>query len=93
MLGDCVAIKGESRKSFLQLLQFHIDPFQPADGVEFGTMEEMAACKWRLHRAWYLEKGLFEKQLGLESAGDMSPRMPALSSICRRASPRLGASL
>jgi hypothetical protein len=74
MLADCVVIKGESRESFLELLQFHIDRFQPADGVEFGMMEEMASCKWRLHRAWYLEKGLFEKQLGLES-GDPSTRM------------------
>jgi hypothetical protein len=56
LLADCVVIEGENRESFLALLQFHIDRFQPADGVEFGMMEEMASCKWRLHRAWFLEK-------------------------------------
>jgi hypothetical protein len=75
LLADCVVIKGEDRESFLQLLQFHIDRFQPADGVEFGMMEEMASCKWRLHRAWFLEKGLFEKQLELASTGDQAARM------------------
>jgi hypothetical protein len=55
-LDDCVVRAGEDRESFLKLLQFHIDRFHPADGVEFGMMEEMASCKWRLHRAWFLEK-------------------------------------
>jgi hypothetical protein len=75
LLADCVVIEGENRESFLALLQFHIDRFQPADGVEFGMMEEMASCKWRLHRAWVLEKSLFEKQLTSEPAGDQPTRM------------------
>ena len=74
LLADCVVLVGEARESFLKLLQFHIDRFHPADGVEFGMMEEMASCKWRLYRAWFLEKGLFDKELAT-ATGDMSNRM------------------
>jgi hypothetical protein len=74
LLADCVVLVGENRESFLQLLQFHVDRFHPADGVEFGMMEEMASCKWRLYRAWFFEKGLFDKELAT-ATGDMSNRM------------------
>jgi hypothetical protein len=42
---------------------------QPADGVEFGFVEEMVASFWRLRRAWALETHMIEKQVAAQPPG------------------------
>jgi hypothetical protein len=44
----------------------HIRKFGPADGVELGMIEEMAAAFWRLRRAWAIETSLMDQ--GVEAA-------------------------
>jgi hypothetical protein len=77
LLADCVVLNCESREAFLHLLQVHEDRFQPADGVEFGMIEEMVAAKWRIHRAWAMEKGLLEKEINLKLPGGSIPQVAA----------------
>jgi len=58
LLSDCVVVGSESRDSFQQLLDLHLQRFAPVDEVEFGMIEEMAAAYWRLRRAWSIETQL-----------------------------------
>src|SRR5207253_7994612 len=47
----------------------------PRDGVEFGMIEEMAASYWRLHRAFAIEKHLFDQALDTQPEGDDLSRL------------------
>jgi hypothetical protein len=51
LLARCVVVEGESTEGFEETLTEHLDRFQPADGVEFGIVEEMVA-------AWAIETRL-----------------------------------
>jgi hypothetical protein len=77
LLADCVVLDCESREAFLELLRVHEDRLQPADGVEFGMIEEMVAAKWRIHRAWAMEKGLLEKEINPKLPGGSIPQVAA----------------
>src|ERR1035441_4749488 len=51
LLARCVVVEGESTEGFEETLTEHLDRFEPADGVEFGIVEEMVAAWWRMrHR-------------------------------------------
>jgi hypothetical protein len=53
-------MENESRTAFDALLAQHLHRLQPADGLEFGFIEEMAAAYWRMRRAWALETRILE---------------------------------
>lgn len=63
LLARCVVLEGESLNNFELLMQQHVRRFQPADGVEFGMVEEMCAAYWRLHRAWAVETRMLDNQI------------------------------
>ena len=50
LLSDVVALEGEGEENFQLLLEQHVERLQPADGVEYALVEEMAAAYSRLHR-------------------------------------------
>src|ERR1017187_5152958 len=54
LLARCVVVEGESTEGFEETLTEHLDRFQPADGVEFGIVEEMVAAFYetRLNRTY-----------------------------------------
>jgi hypothetical protein len=70
-------MENESRESFDAVLSQHIERLQPADGVEFGFVEEMAAAYWRTRRAWALETRILENQVKAQPPGDEITRMAA----------------
>jgi hypothetical protein len=47
----------------------HLDRFQPADGVEFGVIEELVASYWRLRRAWNIETYNLDQQISFQPLG------------------------
>ena len=51
LLAKCVVLENESGPCFDHLISEHTARFAPADGVEFGMIEEMAAAYWRMRRA------------------------------------------
>src|SRR5438874_3284770 len=55
LLAKCVVLQNESASSFEDLLRQYVERFQPADGIEFALIEEMAAAYWRMRRAWAIE--------------------------------------
>jgi hypothetical protein len=70
-------MQNESRASFDALLAHHVDRLQPADGVEFGFIEEMVSSYWRMRRAWGLETRIFENRVAAQQPGDEIDRMAA----------------
>lgn len=48
-------LPGEATQRFDQLLQSLVLQYQPQTDAEFLCLEEMAAAKWRIRRAWTLE--------------------------------------
>jgi len=51
LLAKCAVLESESSECFDDLVTQHIQRFAPADGVEFGMVEEMAVAHWRMRRA------------------------------------------
>jgi hypothetical protein len=60
-LADSVVLQGEDREVFQQTLDYHIEKFQPKDGVEQDLIDEMVAAGWRMRRLWWIETELFNK--------------------------------
>jgi hypothetical protein len=89
LLARCIVMENESRASFDALLGQYLDRLQPADGVEFGFIEEMVAAYWRMRRAWAIETRLFENCVAAQPPGDEVDRMAAAFTELA-ASPGLG---
>src|ERR1017187_480588 len=70
LLAGQVVIGGESREGFVDVLTGHVQRFQPTDEVEYGFIEEMAVCHWRLRRTWAIEARMLQKQVDLQPGGD-----------------------
>ena len=61
-------ISTEDKPSFNHLLQSFIADFSPQTDPEFLCVEEMAAAKWKIRRAWALETARLDLQLDLDTA-------------------------
>jgi hypothetical protein len=72
-----VVLENESSTCFDDLVAQHTERFAPADGVEFGIVEEMAAAHWRMRRAWAIENRLMEKAIRNQPPGDEAARIAA----------------
>ena len=75
LLAKCVVLENESGQCFDDLVVQHTERFAPADGVEFGMIEEMAAAYWRMRRAWAIENRLMEKAIRNQPPGDEAERI------------------
>jgi hypothetical protein len=60
LLARCIVLDKESSDSFDALFTQHLESLQPADAVQFGMVEEMAAAYWRMRRAWAIETRMIE---------------------------------
>jgi hypothetical protein len=76
LLARCVVLQNESPEAFESVLNEHLERFQPADGVEFGIVEEMVAAWWRMRRAWTIETSLLSEAFDVPEPGD-GPRLLA----------------
>ena len=63
LLAKIVVLDNESPQAFQALLEQHLDRFAPADGVEYGIVEEMVAAFWRIRRAWAVETATLDKSI------------------------------
>ena len=78
LLARCIVMENESQTAFEALLAQHLDRLRPADALEFGFIEEMAAAYWRMRRAWALETRIFENHAKAQPPGDEIDRMAAV---------------
>src|ERR1035437_6008009 len=75
LLAHCVVLQDECPETFAALLADHIARLQPADGLELGMVEHMAASDWRLRRAWAIETPLLDKQIAAQPSAATLDRM------------------
>jgi hypothetical protein len=75
LLARHIVMRDESTDGFQSVLSDHLGRLQPADGVEFGMVEEMVASHWRLRRAWALETRLLENAAAAQPSGDALDRI------------------
>ena len=75
LLAQCLLFSGEDAANFEILVQNHDRRFQPADGIEFGMIEEMCAAYWRLHRVWTIETHTLEHQFAIQPPGEPLDRL------------------
>ena len=78
LLARCIVMENESSAAFEALLAQHCDRLQPADPLEFGFIEEMAAAYWRMRRTWALETRIYENHAKAQPPGDEINRMTAV---------------
>lgn len=77
LLARTTLLEGESPEALAALLDEHVDRLRPADGVEFGMVQEMVAAHWRLRRAWAIESRALENEIAAQPTGDQLDRMAA----------------
>ena len=58
-----VVLPSESQEEFEALLESFLQRFQPADAVEAGLVESMAAARWRLLRVVTIETHLLAREM------------------------------
>ena len=75
LLARQIVMHDESPEGFETVLTEHLDRLQPADGMEFGLIEEMVASHWRLRRAWAIETRLLENEAAAQTAADPLDRI------------------
>lgn len=77
LLAKCVVLENESRQGFEALVAEHVARFAPADGVDLGFIEEMAAAWWRIRRAWTIETRLVDEALAGQPQSEEGARIAA----------------
>jgi len=77
LLARCIVMPEESLEAFETLLTQHWESLQPADGVEAGFVEEMAAAHWRMRRVWAMETRLLEEAAQAHGEADPLGRIAA----------------
>src|SRR5947209_9584730 len=60
LTAKAVVLSTEDPARFHELLNDYLDRYQPADKLELDLVHELAACRWRLQRAWCIETAAFE---------------------------------
>ena len=90
LLSRCLVLDIESSDAFDDLLSQLVERLQPADGMELGFIEEMAASYWRMRRAWAMETRSLQKRLAAQPDGDPLDRLTdALAALPESSSPDL----
>ena len=73
LLARCVLLSGESPEAFHAMLAEYTGRFVPADAVECGFIEEMAAAFWRLRRTWAVETASTRSLPATPSSASLRP--------------------
>lgn len=71
LLAKRVVLDTDKEENFHMLFNQYVDKFEPADGVEYGMIEEMVGCYWRYHRATAIENQLFNEAIDKHDGTDL----------------------
>jgi hypothetical protein len=69
LLAATVVLSNEDAAQFEALFYLLVDRFHPVDDIEMSAIEEMAACYWRLRRAFAMETSLLESGIAAQFTG------------------------
>ena len=75
LLARQIVMRDESPEGFEAVMNDHLDRLQPADGMEYGLVEEMVAAHWRLRRALAIETRLLENEAANQTSADPLDRV------------------
>ena len=75
VLAHQIVMQDESPEGFEAVMNNHLDRLQPADGMEFGMVEDMVASHWRLRRALAIETRLLENEAAAQKSPDPLDRL------------------
>jgi hypothetical protein len=75
LLSNCIVLRNESREAFDDLLNQFVEHFGPLNDVEFGMIEDMASCYWRLRRVWAIETELLNSGMEKQPPGHEMARL------------------
>jgi hypothetical protein len=75
LLAHQIVMQDESPEGFEAVMNNHLDRLQPADGMEFGMVEDMVASHWRLRRALAIETRLLENEAAAQKSTDPLDRL------------------
>jgi hypothetical protein len=62
-----VVLCNESQEAFQEMFDCMIARYEPYDELEFGFVEEIAACRWRLRRIWGVETAMFDHEMDVQA--------------------------
>jgi hypothetical protein len=77
-----VVLPHEDGEQFQQLVQDHIDQFQPQTAVQMDLVEAMAAARWRLRRLYAVETAVFDNEME-RRAEDIDDQFTDISDVGR----------
>src|SRR5689334_1242723 len=60
LTGSAVVLPGECPERFAELLSDCLRDFAPQTNTQRDIVHEIAVCRWRIHRCWGHEMGLYE---------------------------------
>ena len=75
LLARNIVLSDESPEGFEAIMNDHLERLQPADGMELGLIEDMAASRYRFHRALAIETRLIENESATLPDSDSLDRM------------------
>ena len=75
LLAKTGVLIGESKESFIDMMEKLVADYRPETESEMGLVETMGHAKWRQMRAWSVEKALLEKEMTRQRGGDGPTRL------------------
>ena len=70
-----IVLNDESLAGYKAVKDDHLERLRPADGMQFGMVEEMVASHWRYRRALAMEARLLQNEAASQNAPDALDRM------------------
>ena len=70
-----IVLNDESLAGYKAVKDDHLERLRPADGMQFGMVEEMAATHWRYRRALAMEARLLQNEAAAQTSPDALDRM------------------
>ena len=75
LLGRQIVLNDESLEGYEAVMNDHLERLQPADGMEFGMVEELVAAHWRYRRALAIEARQLQNEAATQNSPDSLDRL------------------
>src|SRR3954467_15630399 len=82
LLAETIVLSNEDPVVFKKLIYIIVARFTPVDDVEMSMVEEMAACCWRLRRAFAMESCILESGISSWANQTKTPIEQTTAAFC-----------
>ena len=87
LLSEAIILEGESAERFDALHEALIEEYQPETPTEYGLVETMVVCRWRLMRIWILENSGVAHEIRKNAASNELENQPTQAALAYRSVP------